>query len=171
MDQNVIFTWGYVKGRIFQPSTTFGSQSPAGRSNIISSLSKTNIWFCLSSWYLLLWYCCLTDCIIDTHNKLRYLSKKRLQIGRDSSRLLREDKIANPSRLYYCKVCSCIIAKFANSVNTYAHTYGHRSCVHFVNFANVSTRIARTLREHTLLASLREVFVCVSLPFFWQVHC
>ena len=36
----------------------------------------------------------------------------------------------------------CIIAKFANSVNTYVYTYGHRSCAYFVNFANVSTRIA-----------------------------
>ena len=42
-------------------------------------------------------------------------------------------------------------------------------CAHFANFANVSTRIARTLREHMLLASLHEVFVCVSLPFFGQV--
>ena len=39
-------------------------------------------------------------------------------------------------------------------------------CEHFVNFTNVSTRIARTLREHTLLASLRKVFTCVLLPFF-----
>ena len=60
----------------------------------------------------------------------------------------------------------CIITKFVNSVNTYAHTYGHRSCVHFVNFANVSMRIARMLCEHTLLASLHEVFACVLLPFF-----
>ena len=30
--------------------------------------------------------------------------KRRLQIGRDSSRLLREDKIANPPRLYYREV-------------------------------------------------------------------
>ena len=35
-----------------------------------------------------------------------------------------------------------IIANFTNSVNTYAHTYNHRSCAHFVNFANVSMRIA-----------------------------
>ena len=32
------------------------------------------------------------------------LVKKRLRIGRDSSQLLREDKIANPSRLYYREV-------------------------------------------------------------------
>ena len=79
----------------------------------------------------------------------------------DYLRLLREDKITNPSRLYYREV-----RKFANSVNTYAHTYCHRCCAHFVNFTNVSTRIARMLRERTLLTSLREVFVCVSLPFF-----
>ena len=48
------------------------------------------------------------------------LVKKRLRIGRDSSRLLRVDKIANPSRLYYREVHDCIIAKFTNGVNTYA---------------------------------------------------
>ena len=74
--------------------------------------------------------------------------------------------LSRSSRLYYREVRDCIIAKFANSVNTYANTYGHRSCAHFVNFANVSTRIARTFRERMLLASLREVFACALLPFF-----
>ena len=65
--------------------------------------------------------------------------------------------------------CDCIIAKFANSVNTYAHRYGHciyMYCAHFTNLANVSMRIAQTLREHTLLASLREVFTCFATFFF-----
>ena len=74
-------------------------------------------------------------------------------------------------RNYFVKTKSqthrnCIITKFVNSVITYAHTYSHRSCAHFMNFANVSTWIARTLREHTLLVSLREMFARVSLPFF-----
>ena len=38
------------------------------------------------------------------HKATTVLVKKRLRIGRDSSRQLREDKIANPSRLYYHQV-------------------------------------------------------------------
>ena len=38
-------------------------------------------------------------------NTCTVLVKKRLRIGRDSLRLLREDKIANSSRLYYREVC------------------------------------------------------------------
>ena len=87
------------------------------------------------------------------------LAKKKLRIVRNSSRLLREAKSQTHR--------DCIIVKFTNSVNTYAHTYDHHSCAHFVNFANVSMQIAQTLHEHTLLMSLREVFACVSLPFFF----
>ena len=91
---------------------------------------------------------------------IRYLSKK----GCELVAILRD-------YVYFVKTKlqthhDCIIAQFVNSVNTYAYTYGHRSCAHFLNFTNVSMRIARTLREHTLLASLRKVFACVSLPFF-----
>ena len=89
---------------------------------------------------------------------LQYLSKK----GRELVAILRDYFVKTKSQTHR----DCIIAKFANSVNTYAHMYSHCSCAHFMNFANVSTGIARMLREHTLLASLHEVFTCVSLPFF-----
>ena len=38
--------------------------------------------------------------------------------------------------------------------------------MNFANISNVSLRIARTLCEHMLLASLLKVFACVLLPFF-----
>ena len=91
----------------------------------------------------------------------RYLSKK----GCELVAILRDYFVETKLQTH----CDCIIAKFANSVNTmHIHTaiWSAVYCAHFVNFANVSTRIARTLREHTLLARLREVFACVSLPFF-----
>ena len=49
---------------------------------------------------------------------LQYLSKKRLRIGRDSSRLLREDKIANPLQLYYREVreqCKFILMRICTA--------------------------------------------------------
>ena len=39
-------------------------------------------------------------------------------------------------------------------------------CARFMNFTNISTRIAQMLREHTLLTSHHEVFTCVSPPLF-----
>ena len=47
-----------------------------------------------------------------------------------------------------------------------SYVYIRTCCAHFVNFVYVNTWIARILREHMLLASLHEVFACVSLPFF-----
>ena len=96
-------------------------------------------------------------CLYFPPCKIRYLSKKGCKLVA----ILCDYFVKTKSQTHR----NCIIAKFANSVITYAHTYCHCSCAHFVNLANVSTRIARTLREQTLLASLREVFACVSLPF------
>ena len=89
---------------------------------------------------------------------IQYLSKK----GCEFVAILRDYFVKTKLQTHR----DCIIAKFANSVNAYVHTYSHRSCAYFVNFTNVSTWIARTLHEHTFLASLREVFACVLLPFF-----
>ena len=62
-----------------------------------------------------------------------------------------------------------IIREWVLLASVKSYVYVRTRCARFVNFAYVSTRIARTLREHTLLASLRKVFACVSPPFFWQV--
>ena len=49
---------------------------------------------------------------------IRYLSKK----GCELVAILHDYFVKTKSQTH----CDCIIAKFANSVNTYAHTYGHR---------------------------------------------
>ena len=95
-------------------------------------------------------------------SRLRYLSKK----GCELVAILRNNFVKTKSQTHR----DCIIAKFANSVNTYAHTYGHHILCAFRELRDVSTRIARTLHEHTLHVNLREVFAYVSLPFFDKYH-
>ena len=103
------------------------------------------------------------------HMHIRYMYSTCQKKGCELVAILRDYFVETKSQTHR----DCIIAKFANSVNTMRIRMAIWSavyCAHFANFANVSTRIARTLREHTLLAHLREVFACVSLPFFFNKY-
>ena len=74
--------------------------------------------------------CMCEQCVLGLHFppcKIRYLSKKGCELVATFCDYFVKTKLQTHR--------DCIIVKFASSVTTYAHTYCHRSCAHFVTFA------------------------------------